>query len=210
LALKITQTPYKVGITGMIGVGKSLVGEYLEQQGVPVLDTDKVAHKLYEEDRVLISQIAQNFGAQTVTPEGKVDRKALGAVVFNNVEKRKLLNSIIWPRVGEKVREFIEAQKRNPIVAVMVPLLFESKSEGSYNEVWTITANEEVLIQRLMARNNLTREQALQRIAAHELSQAQKAARANVVIDNSGTKEETKNQVLRRLQEIRQAIQPAS
>jgi dephospho-CoA kinase len=204
--LKITQIPYKIGITGTIGSGKSLVGDVLQEAGVPVLDTDDVVDQLYREDEPLKQTLAQEFGPQVINAQGRVDNNALREIVFNNIAKLKRLESIVHPRVAQKVKAFFEDTKlASPLRAVLVPLLFEAKTESQYDEIWAVTIKPEVLIQRLIDREDISREEALSRIAK-QWSQEQKAQKAHRVIDNSGTKEETKTRVLAILKEIQEAL----
>lgn len=205
--LKITQTPYKIGITGTISSGKSWVGTVLKEAGVPVLDTDDVVHQLYRHDSGLRDELQRNFGDQVIDPEGNINRPALRDIVFNDKQKLDLLEKIVHPRVTEKVKAFFDdKQLLSPLRVVLVPKLFESKTEHLYNEVWTVVVKPpSELVNRLMKRAGISREEAENRLAA-QLSQEEKAARSHRIIDNSGSKEDTKALVLRVLQEIEGAL----
>lgn len=206
MVTKITQIPYKIGITGTVASGKSLVGSILQEAGVPVLDTDKVVAQLYEEDASLKADLFQAFGTQIRTLEGQVDKKALREIVFNDLDKLSRLESLVHPKVAEKVKAFLEDKAiPGPLRAVLVPLLFEAKTEKSYDEVWSVVVKQNALLERLKKRDNISDEEAQKRVKA-QWPQEQKAAKATRVIDNSGTPEETKAQVLAILQEIREAL----
>jgi dephospho-CoA kinase len=194
---------YKIGITGTIASGKSLVGNFLTAEGVPTLDTDSVVADLYETDARLKAQLVQAFGEAIKDANGGIDKKALGEIVFRDIAKRKALEALVHPRVVEKVTEFLKDQALPRIRAVLAPLLFEAKTESRYDEVWVVKVDLPILRQRLMKRENLSMEDAERRISA-QWSQAEKEALADRVIDNSGSMEATKVQVLEALAKIQE------
>ncbi len=183
-----------IGITGTIGSGKSAVGNLLEQRGVPVIDTDKLVHQLFAEDKSVINGIHERFGDAVMNSDGSINRIELGKIVFADATARKDLEVIVHPATILACRKRVKELSTNPIVAVLVPLLFEAGVESEYDEVWTTIADPEILKQRLMQRDNLTEAQAEARLAA-QLTQQDKAARSDRVIDNSGTLAETAKQI---------------
>ena len=194
---------FKLGITGTIGSGKSLVGQYLELKGIPVLDTDAVVHRLYAEPERLV-HVAGLFLSEapdliTETLSGpQLDRAQLGALLFehpNGAEHKRRLEGLVHPWVRAETRAFLESAIQ-PIVAVLVPLLFEADSQDLYDGVWAVTVRPEaVLVERLHKRHPAWTTAMLQSRLASQLSQAEKATRADVEIDNSGTPEETYQRV---------------
>lgn len=188
----------KLGITGTIGSGKSLVGDALEELGVPVIDTDHIVSDLYAHDETLKRTFRDHFGTTIFDEQGHICKAKLSPYVFNHPEHRHQINEWVHPRVRQKVDRFFEAPAddfpdaplASIIRAVLVPLLFESDTRERYDVVWTVMADEATLLQRLMAREHID-----ELTARHKLStqwpQAQKASAADTVIDNSGTPAET-------------------
>lgn len=196
-----------LGITGTISSGKSLVGKILARQGIAVIDTDQVVHELLASDEATKKAILNQFGAAVFAesprpgePLPPVDRKALGALVFSDPQKRSKLEAILHPNVilncRKRVKDLSESgsSSRFPLVAILVPLLFEAKLEKEYDEIWSVFTEESVLRQRLGERDKLSQAEIENRLAA-QLPQSEKARRAGQVIDNSGTPEETERQV---------------
>jgi dephospho-CoA kinase len=201
---------FKLGITGGIATGKSVVGKILAELGIPVLDTDHVVHQLLANDKELVRAIVAHFGADILDENGQLVRKRLGAKVFNHPDERKQLEGMIHPRVRMETEQFLNEPLNQPderpygfIRATLVPLLFEAGSEGLYDEVWTVTAPEAVQRARLMARDGMDEAEATRRISAH-WPQERKAALSQRIIVNDGNMEQTREQVMHGLEEIRQ------
>lgn len=191
-----------VGITGTIASGKSLLGKLLEEAGVPVFDTDHIAHFVQAHDQQLRSALAKRFGQDIFKADGELDRKKLGKIVFNDSQALKDLNAIVHPATIAECRRRIAAVSDRDLVAVLVPLLFEAKLENEYDEIWCVTASEEVVLARLQAREGISRAEAEKRIKA-QFPQEKKIAGSHRVIDNSGTVEETRAQLLAILAELK-------
>lgn len=162
----------KIAIVGNIASGKSTVEEILQQKGFQVYDTDKIAHDILEENKHLFPQ---------AIVDGKIDRKRLANIVFNDKEQLKYLESIIHP----KVKEFIENIENKGTVFISVPQLFEAKMEKLFDRIIFISAPLEIRLERLMKRNNLTKEEALVRINA-QMSEEEKIPKCDYVIYNNG------------------------
>jgi dephospho-CoA kinase len=190
-----SKTAYVIGVTGSIGTGKSAVGKLLESMGVAVIDTDHLAAELRDGEGPVRDMIVERFGADIIV-DGKVSREKLGQVVFNDPQARKDLEDILHPAIAElKSRRIsLAAASGSGVVAVLVPLLFETNSQAQYDEVWTVVANEAVQMTRLRERDKRSDEELLKRIRA-QFPQEKKAALSLVVIDNSGELEETRKQV---------------
>jgi dephospho-CoA kinase len=184
-----------VGITGTIASGKSLVGTLLEEQNVPVLDTDHIAHYVQANDEEVRQALKSRFGADIFKTNGDLDRKKLGGIVFNDAAALKDLNQIVHPATIRECRRRIASHAGKPLVAVLVPLLFEAGLEKEYDEIWTVTARDEIVRERLKAREGISDEEADKRIRA-QFPQSEKIARSHHVIDNSGTVDDTRRQVL--------------
>lgn len=184
-----------VGITGTIASGKSLVGKLLEEAKVPVLDTDHIAHDVQASDAEVRSALAKRFGAEIFRSDGSLDRKRLGRIVFDDEAALKDLNAIVHPAVIRECQRLIGQYKDAPMVAVLVPLLFEAGLADHYDEIWTVTASDAVVRERLKARDGISDEDAEKRIKA-QFPQSVKIAGSDHVIDNSGTVDDTRRQVL--------------
>ena len=197
------KAPYKIGITGSIGSGKSTVGKVLAEQGVAVLDTDHVVHDLLANDAALIQQLTERFGSELLNDTGQINRKALGALVFNQPSERQWLESLIHPLVRQETLNFLTSTEGASLRAVLVPLLFEAGSADLYDETWAIVVDDIIQWQRLKEResNHWDETQMQQRIQA-QWPQSKKAAHATWVIDNSHSLEATKKLVLERLKAI--------
>ncbi len=192
------RNPYILGITGTIGSGKSTVGKILQSLSIPVIDTDHIVHDLLDKDSAVIATIRDRFGESVLknneTGSLVVDRKALGQIVFDDPRAKKDLEEIVHPATILACRKQIAEKKGAPVVAVLVPLLFEAKLESEYDEIWTIYAKEEILVSRLAKRDSMTLEEIQKRLQA-QMPQEEKNRRAEHVIDNSGTRAETEKQI---------------
>lgn len=185
-----------IGVTGTIGSGKSAVGKILAERGVPVVDTDHIVHDLLSGDQSVIRAVSERFGEAVVEKRSPltINRKALGKLVFASEPARRDLEAIVHPAVILEMRRRAATYQGKPLVAVLVPLLFEAGVQAEFDEVWTVVADEQSIKQRLASRDGLSLDEAEQRISA-QWPQNQKALLANRTIDNSGDLEDTARQV---------------
>ena len=182
-----------LGLTGNIACGKSTVLRMLEELGDEALDGDSISHSLMGPNSPLADEISAAFGPQTVRADGSIDRPEVGKVVFSDPTKLLELEAIVWPPVLARKREAI--YQSGPDVLVLDAIkLFESGMAEDCDAVWVVTATREQQIARIMDRNKVDRAEAERRIDAQP-PQEEKVARADVVIDNSGTLDETRAQV---------------
>ncbi|MFL9917415.1 dephospho-CoA kinase [Paraburkholderia fungorum] len=174
---------FAVGLTGGIGSGKSTVADLFAARGVPLVDTDLIAHRITAPHGVAMPQIAAEFGDAFVAADGSLDRARMRTLVFSDDGARKRLESITHPLIrAETEREWNEAQ--GPYVIVVVPLLVESGSwKTRVNRVLTVDCSVDTQISRVMSRNGFSREQVLAIIARQATREARLAA-ADDVIDN--------------------------
>ena len=198
-----------ISITGTIGAGKSLLGQILEENGIPVIDTDKVVHELLRSDLEAKEQIKASFPSVFTkldgTDEEQIDRKKLAKIIFNDKEAKTKLENILHPKVrkvcAQRTSALANSIDRPKIIATLVPLLFESKRQADYDQVWTVVCPEDVLRQRLAKRDNLSPTEIDMRLAG-QMSQEEKARLANKVLDNSKDKNHLRQQVLSALAEL--------
>ena len=175
----MTAPPF-VGLTGGIGAGKSEALAALERLGASVISTDRVVHELYADPEV-IAAVVERWGAE-VAPDGVVDRSAIARRAFADDAERHFLESLLWPRVGARVAQWREdeAAKGPRALIVETPLLFEAGLDGNYDATIAIVADEAIRAQRAAARGHA----ALDERTARQLSQDEKAARADHVVRN--------------------------
>jgi dephospho-CoA kinase len=203
-----TEHPYILGITGTISSGKSLVGKLLAERNVPVFDSDSIVHDLLSLETPTRKAVVERFGENIVDPErnGAIDRVRLGKVVFSDATARKDLEAIVHPAVIKETRRRINELPENSIAAVLAPLLFEAGLQNEYNEIWAVTTDLETLKQRLRQRDNLSDSEVEKRLAA-QWSQEKKASLSDAVIDNSGTPQNTAQQVDLLLEKIKHKLE---
>ncbi len=171
-----------LGLTGSIGMGKSTTAKLFEEAGVPVYDADATVHKIYEGEAVPAVEAA--FPGSTAN--GKVDRQKLSAMVVNNAEAMKRLETIVHPMLRSHQQKFLsDAEKAGAAVAVLdVPLLFETGGEKRVDAVVVVTTAPEIQRERILARDNMTPDK-LDAILARQLPDAEKRKRADFVVDTS-------------------------
>jgi dephospho-CoA kinase len=185
-----------IGITGGIATGKTTVSDYLHQTyGLPILDADLYARQALTGDR--LAKLRDRYGKLIFDDQGNLDRRKLGAIVFESELERQWLEGLIHPYVQECLIN--EAKHLEPSTVVMViPLLFEAKMEDLVTETWAIACDPQQQLQRLINRNHLSESEALQRISS-QMSQSEKIELADVVIVNSDNTKELFFQVDRAL-----------
>ncbi len=186
----------KVGLTGGVASGKSLVLQIVAEMGAYTIDADKIAKALTQKDSPVLEEIEQAFGS-AVFINGELNRKKLGELIFSNEEQRKKLESILHPRIIEHIREGMDRFKaKDPNVAVVVdvPLLFEVGMEEEFDLIWLVWVDHQTQLVRLCEREGITEEKAKKMLNA-QMPLEKKKMRAHRLIDNTGTAEETKKQV---------------
>lgn len=190
-----------IGLTGNIGTGKSTVMHQLAALGAVVVDADQVAHRVMEPGQPAYQAIVDAFGAEIAPRGGPVDRVRLGQIVFADPQALARLEAIVHPAVYQAISRTV-AEAQAPVVVIeAIKLLEAGLSLRLCDAVWVVTAPREQQIRRLMASRGLSQEEATLRIDAQP-PQETKAARADVVIDNSGTLEDLQDQVLRAWQAL--------
>lgn len=174
-----------VGITGGIGSGKSAVTDRLQQHGITVVDADLAARIVVTPGRPALSAITQHFGPKVLLDDGSLDRAALRKIVFADDTERQWLEALTHPLIAEEIRTQL-ATAASPYVALSSPLLLETSQGEQCNVVAVVDVGEQTQIQRTMSRDD-NDEQQVRRIMAAQITRQQRLARADVVIDNSGS-----------------------
>ena len=191
-----------IGITGGIASGKSIVTEFLRQQGYQVIDADQVVHELQEPGGRLYQALLSAFGSAILREDGRLDRPKLGAMIFGNPQlleqSSQIQNQIIREELAGRRDMLAETED---IFFMDLPLLFELQYEDWFDQIWLVDVTVETQLSRLMTRNALSQDEAEKRIAA-QLSLQEKRKRADVLIDNNGSLEETRQQIRNALQKL--------
>lgn len=184
-----------IGITGGIASGKSTVTNYLRQKGYQVIDADQVVHELQAKGGKLYQALVSWLGSAILNEAGELDRPKLSQLIFSSQENlaksSRLQNDIIRQELANRRDQLAKIEET---FFMDIPLLFEQDYADWFDEVWLVDMSKGTQLERLMARNNLSQEEAQQRIAA-QLSLADKRQRAEIVIDNNGALSDTLKQV---------------
>ena len=187
--------PRIIGITGNIACGKSAVGHMLLEAGAErYIDADAVVHKLYQSGQAIAVQVTEAFGPGVIASNGDIDRKALGAIVFQDTEAMRRLEAIVHPAVSEALTNELASVNPSGIVVIDAVKLLEGGSGKFCQSKWMVVCPEEQEYARLVARNQLNPEDALARIRAQP-SVVDRLSLVDEVIDNSGSLEDTRKQV---------------
>jgi dephospho-CoA kinase len=190
-------TPFKVALTGGIGSGKSAAGSGFEKLGIPVIDSDAIAHQITAPNGLAIPAITQTFGADYLTAEGALDRAKMRYLVFSDPHALKLLEAITHPLIKSISEEKAsQALKTNPAYIIfMIPLLFESQGwQGRFQKIVVVDCSIDHQIQRVILRNNLQQED-IEKIIATQAPRAVRLQYADYVLNNNGTLDELQEQV---------------
>lgn len=177
-----------IGLTGSIGTGKSTIANHFKTLQIPVVDADVIARQVVEPGEAAYKDIVATFGEHILQEDKTLDRKALGAVVFQDETKRKQLNAIIHPAIRAEILkqrdEYVD--KGVPCVVLDIPLLYESKLTDYVDKVIVVSVSPKVQLERLVERDKSTAAEAKQRINS-QIPVREKAEMADAVIDNNGT-----------------------
>lgn len=185
-----------IGLTGSIASGKSTISEMLKEKGYPIVDADKIARLVVEPGTPSIQAIQKTFGREVLHEDGSLNREVLGRRIFGNEEERNKLNAIMHPAIRAEMMKQKETHLANGenTVVMDIPLLFESKLESFVDQIIVVSVHPDIQKKRLLGRNQLTVEEAENRIGS-QLPMAIKEAAADAIIDNNGTVESSKDQL---------------
>jgi dephospho-CoA kinase len=186
-----------IGLTGGIASGKSTVSNMFKEMNILVIDADVEARLAVEKGQPAYEKILAEFGDNILLPNEEIDRPKLGSIIFHQSEKRQLLNGIVHPEVRKRMKRQIEEAKEQgeEIVVLDIPLLFESKLMYMVDKTLLVYVDNAIQLQRLMARNHLSKQEAEARIQS-QMPLAEKVGLADEVIHNNGAITDTKKQLI--------------
>jgi dephospho-CoA kinase len=188
-----------IGLTGGIATGKSTVAEILANTyGLPILDADLLARAAVAPGSAILAAIFGHFGQSLQQVDGSLNRAALGQIIFANPQERQWLEAQIHPYVRQQLRDQAANLTEQPLLVMVIPLLFEAKMTDLVTEIWVVTCPPEIEIQRLISRDRLSPADAAARIAS-QMPLVEKVQRADVVIDNQGSRAALAQQVAQAL-----------
>ena len=187
--------PYIVALTGGIASGKTLISDEFVRLGVPVIDTDVIAHEIVEPGQPALKEIENTFGSDIIDANGRLKRAELRALIFSDADKRKKLESILHPRIRQEVGKAI-AKVSFTYCILVVPLLAEQGAYPNVDRVLVVDVKPEVQVRRLMARDNSSHKQAEQALAS-QIGREQRLKIADDILDNSGSPEQARREVAR-------------
>ena len=176
--------PLQIGITGGIGSGKSLVSRIFQQLGVPVYDADSRAKELMVTDSILVGQIKKEFGTQSYSSDGGIDRTLLAQTVFNDPVKLEKLNRMVHPRVAEDYNHWVEQHRDNPYVIKEAALIFEAGSWKGLDKVIVVASPVGLRMKRILSRDTHRTANDVQAIINNQMPEEEKLKRADFVITN--------------------------
>ena len=184
-----------LGLTGGIGSGKSMVLSMFANLGAEVIDADQLAREVVEPGQPALEEIATAFGRDMLMPDGRLDRGKLARIIFADPVARARLNAITHPRIRERMATEMALRGSRPgLLIVDIPLLYENDRSDTVESVIVVWVDAKTQLRRLTERDGLTPDEARQRIAA-QMPLDEKRARADLVVDNSGSRENTRRQV---------------
>ncbi len=199
---------YVIGLTGGIASGKSTVSNILRQLGAYIIDADQLAREVVLPDEPAWEEIVEHFGREILLPDKTINRKVLGEKIFGNFAAKEQLEKIIHPRIRTKVEAAMQqaAFQGYDIVVLDVPLLLEVGWHSMADEVWVVFIDTETQLSRLMTRDGLGRLQAIKRLNS-QMALTEKKKFADIIIDNSGSLDNTRQQLLAAWHEVMKRVQ---
>ncbi|WP_208592272.1 dephospho-CoA kinase [Gracilibacillus suaedae] len=187
-----------IGLTGNIATGKSTISKMIQEKyQIPVIDADIVSREVVEPGEQALEEIVATFGEEILLEDGTLDRKLLGSIIFQDLSKREQLNAIVHPAVRKRMLSKKEEllQQGNQSIVMDIPLLFENKLTYLVEKTIVVYTTEDVQLQRLIERNQLTEKEARDRMNS-QMNMEKKRELADAIIDNSGSIEESENQLI--------------
>jgi len=183
-----------LGLTGGIASGKSTAAAILEELGADVIDADSIAREVLKPEGEAYEEVVAHFGGGILHENGRINRKKLAGLIFSDARQRQKLEKLTHPHIISRIENYLERREYDHKIIAVIPLLFESRLEDMFEEVWVISCSEETQIERLKSRDNLSRQEALDRISA-QMDLAEKESRADRVIYNEGSEDQLRQKL---------------
>lgn len=174
----------KIAITGSMGSGKSAVCSIIRKAGWPLISADEIVADLYDFDTFVITRLKDFYGDEVIENH-RINRKVLFACMMKDENEKKRVEALIHPLVEKKMSEYF-AKQDSKLLFAEIPLLYESAWQDKFDQVWVVVADDDVRIDRLTGKRNVSKDQALA-LMSHQMAQEKKKALADVVIDNNGS-----------------------
>lgn len=184
-----------VGLTGGIAMGKTTISQFLKSKAIPVVDADQIAHEILTVDEVKV-KLMNTFGESILDKNQNIDRRKLGPIVFNDQRQLEKLNIIVQPYIRTEIVRQLDTFSASKVVVLDAPVLFEQGYEKMVDYLMVIKTSAQIQVERLMQRDSLNEIDAQKRIQA-QMPIEEKVKKADIVIDTSGTIEETRSQVVK-------------
>ncbi|ARW20053.1 dephospho-CoA kinase [Pediococcus pentosaceus] len=184
-----------VGLTGGIAMGKTTISQFLKSKAIPVVDADQIAHEILTVDEVKV-KLMDTFGESILDKNQNIDRRKLGPIVFNDQRQLEKLNIIVQPYIRTEIVRQLDNFSASKVVVLDAPVLFEQGYEKMVDYLMVIKTSAQIQVERLMQRDSLNEIDAQKRIQA-QMPIEEKVKKADIVIDTSGTIEETRSQVVK-------------
>ncbi len=184
-----------VGLTGGIAMGKTTISQFLKSKAIPVVDADQIAHEILTVDKVKV-KLMDTFGESILDKNQNIDRRKLGPIVFNDQRQLEKLNIIVQPYIQTEIVRQLDNFSASKVVVLDAPVLFEQGYEKMVDYLMVIKTSAQIQVERLMQRDSLNEIDAQKRIQA-QMPIEEKVKKADIVIDTSGTIEETRSQVVK-------------
>lgn len=184
-----------VGLTGGIAMGKTTISQFLKSKAIPVVDADQIAHEILTVDEVKV-KLMDTFGESILDKNQNIDRRKLGPIVFNDQRQLEKLNIIVQPYIRTEIVRQLDTFSASKVVVLDAPVLFEQGYEKMVDYLMVIKTSAQIQVERLMQRDSLNEVDAQKRIQA-QMPIEEKVKKADIVIDTSGTIEETRSQVVK-------------
>lgn len=185
---------FSVGLTGGIASGKTTISDLFARRGVPVVDTDTISRRLLEPGELAFEQVCEHFGDDILDQDGKIDRRRLREIVFNQADEKTWLETMLHPLIFQRSHDAILANAKSEYVLVVVPLLFETNYQSLVDRILVVDCPTEQQIERLVKRDRID-EALARKMLAQQFTNAERVARAHDIIDNRSETADLESQV---------------